>query len=116
MEVGSFIREKRMSFLAKDKKYSLRQVAMRIGIEPSYLSKIERGEKVHLSEPKIKALADEIEEDHDVLLALCGKVSTDLLKVIRARPKLFAALIRELKDVPEASVDRLIQEVRDGKW
>ena len=59
----------------EDRKFSLRQVATRIGIQPSYLSKLERGEQSYLSEEKIIALADELNEDKDVLLALIGKIS-----------------------------------------
>jgi hypothetical protein len=29
---------------------------------------------------------------------------------------LFAALIRELKDMPDHAVLRLVREVRDGEW
>jgi len=61
--LGKYIREKREAFRGKDPSYSLRQVAARIGIEPSYLSKIERGEQTYLSEEKILALARELNED-----------------------------------------------------
>ena len=51
-----------------------------------------------------------------VLLALAGKVSSDLQKAIRRRPELFGSLIRELKDLPDHAVLRIVREVRDGKW
>ena len=51
-----------------------------------------------------------------VLLALAGKVSSDLQSIIRRRPKLFAELIRQLKDMPDHAVLRLVREVRDGEW
>ncbi len=114
--LGPFIREKREALYAQDRKYSLRQVAGRIGIEPSYLSKIERGEQVYLSEEKLVALAADLGEDPDVLLALSGKVSKDIQEVIRKRPQLFAQLIRELKNAPDKAVLRIVREVRDGKW
>jgi len=113
---GGFIREKREKLRVDNRKYSLRQVASRIGIEPSYLSKIERGEQKHLSEEKIVALANDLHEDPDVLLALSGKVSKDIQEVIRKRPKLFAKLIRDLKDLPDQAVLKIVREVRDGKW
>jgi transcriptional regulator with XRE-family HTH domain len=114
--IGHYIRERREKLRIKDRRYSLRQVANRIGVEPSYLSKIERGERVSLSEKKIIALAKELNEDPDVLLALSGKVSSDLQEIIRKRPKLFAQLIRDLKDTPDHAVLRIVREVRDGKW
>lgn len=113
---GSYIREQREALREEDKSFSLRQVASRIGVEPSYLSKVERGEEAPPSEAKIIALAQVLDEDPDMLLAMAGKISSDLQEVIRKRPELFAQLIRELKDMPDNAVLRLVREVRDGKW
>jgi HTH-type transcriptional regulator, competence development regulator len=96
--------------------FSLRQVASRVGVEPSYLSKIERGLEPRPSEETTRALARALGEDPDVLLAMAGKVSGDLQEIIRKRPQLFAQLIRELKNMPDRSVLRLVREVRDGNW
>jgi transcriptional regulator with XRE-family HTH domain len=113
---GEYLRERREELRSEDKRFSLRQVAGRIGVEPSYLSRVERGEPVSLSEEKIIALAGVLKEDPDVRLALSGKVSSDIQEVIRRRPKLFAQLIRELKNAPDHAVLRIVREVRDGKW
>ena len=113
---GQYIRDRRLRLQKEDRKYSLRQVAARAGIEPSYLSKLERGQQSYLSEEKILALAHELKEDSDVLLALNGKISKDIQEIIRKRPQLFAQLIRELKNVPDKAVLRLVREVRDGNW
>jgi len=43
-QFGQHIRDTREELRKGDRRYSLRQVAQRIGIEPAYLSKIERGE------------------------------------------------------------------------
>ncbi len=99
-----------------DRPLSLRKLAALIEVEPSYLSKVERGETPPPSEVKIAALARELGEDPDVLLAMAGKVSSDLQEVIRKRPQLFAELIRQLKDAPEHAVLRLVRDVRDGQW
>jgi transcriptional regulator with XRE-family HTH domain len=114
--LGRYIREKREAFRGKDPSYSLRQVAGRIGIEPSYLSKIERGEQTYLSEEKILALARELNEDPDLLLALSGKISSDVQEIIRKRPQLFSQLIREFKKLPDQAVLHIVREVRDGIW
>jgi len=113
---GDYIRQRREQRRQTDPGFSVRQVAARIGVEPSYLSKVERGETPPPSEAKIRALALELDDDPDVLLAMAGKVSTDLMEVIRQRPQLFASLLRELKDQPEHAVLRLVREVRDGNW
>ena len=69
-----------------------------------------------MTEEKIYALANELNEDPDVLLALSGKVSQDIQEIIRKRPQIFAQLIRELKDMPDHAVLRIVREVRDGNW
>jgi transcriptional regulator with XRE-family HTH domain len=113
---GHHLRRRREDLRKHDRRYSLRQVAVRVGIEPAYLSKIERGEFAPPGEETIRSLARELEEDPDVLLALAGKVSTDLKEIILKRPQLFAELLRELKKAPDQAVLRLVREVRDGKW
>lgn len=113
---GRNIRTRREHLQLNDKRFSLRQVAMRIGIEPAYLSKIERGEVSPPSEATTVRLARELGEDPDVLLALAGKVSGDLRNIIRKRPKLFAELIRQLKEAPDHALLRVVREVRDGDW
>jgi transcriptional regulator with XRE-family HTH domain len=113
---GPYVRDRRERLRRDDPRFSVRQVAERIGVEPSFLSKVERDEVPPPSEEKIVALARELDEDADVLLALAGKVSSDLQRVIRRRPELFAALIRELKNAPDHAVVRLVREVRDGNW
>ena len=115
-EFGEYVRQRRVQRQQDDPQFSLRRVAAAIDVEPSYLSKIERGEQPPPGEKTILALARELGEDPDVLLALAGKVSADLQAIIRKRPKLFAQLIRELKDLPDHAVLRLVREVRDGNW
>src|SRR5688572_5004879 len=98
---GDYIRQQRLQLQETDANYSLRRVAAAIDVEPSYLSKVERGEQPPPSEQTVLALAKELGEDPDMLLALAGKVSQELQAIIRKRPKLFAQLIRELKDLPD---------------
>jgi transcriptional regulator with XRE-family HTH domain len=115
-EFGAYVRDRRERLRKADPRFSVRQLAHRLGVEPSYLSKVERGETAPPSEAKIILLAEELEDDPDMLLAMAGKVSSDLQAVIRKRPELFGTLIRELKDMPEHAVLRLVREVRDGTW
>ncbi len=113
---GKSVRTIRERLRQEDRRFSLRQVAIRIGVEPAYLSKIERGDVAPPSEATTVRLARELGEDPDVLLALGGKVSGDLQAIIRKRPKLFAELIRQLKEAPDDAILRVVREVRDGQW
>ncbi len=94
----------------------MRQVAFRVGVEPAYLSKVERGDVAPPSEATTVRLARELGEDPDVLLAMAGKVSGDLQQIIRKRPRLFADLIRQLRQAPDDAILRVVREVRDGEW
>jgi transcriptional regulator with XRE-family HTH domain len=116
MSFGSYLRRQREALLASDPGCSVRGVASRVGVQPSYLSKVERDEVAPPSEATIVRLAEALGEDPDVLLALAGKVSKDLQAIIRKRPKLVAQLLRELKRAPDHAVLRLVREVRDGDW
>jgi len=115
-DFGDFVRERREALREMDKGVSLRKVAERIEVQPSYLSKVERGDVAPPSEATILRLAKELEVDGDVLLAMGGKVSTDLKEAIRKRPQLFGELIREMRDLPDHAVLRLVREIRDGDW
>jgi HTH-type transcriptional regulator, competence development regulator len=114
--LGEFLRQRREQLREHDPAYSLRQVAERLGVEPSYLSKVERDVGSPPAEDTLIRLAADLELDADVVLALAGKVSSDLQQVIRKRPQLIAELIRQLKDLPDHAVLRLVREVRDGNW
>jgi transcriptional regulator with XRE-family HTH domain len=116
MTYGKHLRTVREALRKTDRSFSLRQVAMRVGIEPAYLSKIERGEVAPPSEATTRKLAAELGEDADVLLAMSGKVSSELLAIILKRPQLFADLLRQLKDAPDKALLRVVREVRDGNW
>ena len=114
---GAFVHKRREALKAADGgRYSLRQVALRIGIEPAYLSKIENEKTESLSEEKIRSLAAELMVDDVELLARANKVPTDVLAIIRTHPRAFADLILALRDKPESAIFRVVREVSDGDW
>jgi HTH-type transcriptional regulator, competence development regulator len=114
--LGEYLRRRRESLAVEDSAFSLRQVAARCGITPAYLSRVERGEVGPPGEETLLRLAKDLDEDPDAMLAMAGKISADLRAVILARPQLFAELIRQLKEMPDRAVLRLVREVRDGDW
>ena len=116
MTLGTYLRIAREQAREQDRAFSLRKVAQRVGIEPAYLSKIERGETPPPSEATIRRLAEELHEKPDLLLAMAGKVSRDLQDIILHRPQLFAELLRQLKDAPDHAILSVVKEVRDGDW
>lgn len=116
MQFGEYLRSSRERKKNTDPSFSVRQLAQRVGIEPAYLSKIERGQQPPPGEETIQRLALALNEDPDVLLAMAGKVSRDLRDAICRRPQLFARLLRELKSAPDHAILRIVREVKDGDW
>lgn len=116
LSFGDHVRRRRKELRAESSEFSVRKVAGRVGIEPAYLSKIELGQMSPPGEETIRKLANELDEDPDVLLAMAGKVSTDLRAIIMRRPRLFADLIRQLKDMPDHAILRIVRQVKDGDW
>lgn len=116
MTFGNHARTARERRRSRNRAFSVRQVARRIGVEPAYLSKIERDQVAPPSEATIRRLAEELDEDPDVLLAMAGKVSSDLREIILRRPRLFADVLRQLKEMPDHAILRVVREVRDGNW
>lgn len=116
MSYGSYIRSARERRYAVDRAYSVRKLAQRVGVEPAYLSKIERDQAPPPSEATTRRIAEELSEDPDLLLAMSGKVSADLQRIIVERPLLFASLLRQLRDAPDHAILRVVREVRDGAW
>lgn len=72
----------------------LRQFAKTVGVSATYLSKVERGELPPPAEDKVRTIARLIGRDADEMLALAGKVSTDLQDIIKQRPREMAAFLR----------------------
>ena len=93
-----------------------RQTAERIGVEPTHLSKIERGGIYPPTEDTVRRLAADLGEDADLLLARAGLVASDILEVIAKRPTLFAEIIRGLGDVSDQELSALVHKVRNGVW
>lgn len=114
--LGDYLRQRRETLATKDSSFSLRQLAVRCGVTPAYLSRVERDEVPPPGEETLLKLATELLEDPDVLLAMAGKISADLRQVILSRPKLFADLIRSIKSMPDQAVLKIVRDVRDGEW
>ncbi|QGY40127.1 helix-turn-helix domain-containing protein [Pseudodesulfovibrio cashew] len=94
---GDYIRARRESLREGNPEYSIRKVAKRIGIHHSYLSKIERGEPASLSEKRMVALAEELGDDPDLLLAMNGKVSEDIRRAVFEDPEWVLEKLGQIK-------------------
>jgi len=102
--------------LRKARGVSLRRLAKSVEKDHTYLSKIEYGKVPPPSAEVVLALADELGEDPDVLMVMAGHLPDGLRDIIMKRPELFAQLIRQLKEVPDNAILRVVREVKDGDW
>jgi len=116
MGIGPYIRERRL-----EKGLTLRGFAQQLGVSPAYVSQVENEYETARSpsEEFLKRVADLLDEDIDVLLAMVGKVSSELQAVIVEHPQKYASLLRQLKGSSEETVSVVLEtarQVRDGKW
>ena len=105
---GAYVRQKR-----EDREIGLRKMAKKIGISPTYLSKIERDEFSPPAEDKVKAIAEILDVDVDELLALAGKVSSDITQIIREHPHNMASLIRGTRGMSEGEMAKVLKEIAE---
>ena len=92
MDFGSRIRE-----LRKEKGISLRDFADMVGIDFTYLSKIENGKVDPPSEEKIKIMASQLGVEAEMLLGLAGKISSEQIrKAVESNPDV-GVLLRKLQ-------------------
>jgi transcriptional regulator with XRE-family HTH domain len=90
MKFGPHIRE-----IREAESIGLRELARLIEVEPAYLSKIEREIFPPPSEMLIVKIAGHLGEDPDRLLALAGKIPSDVKDMIIQSEGQLAKLIRE---------------------
>jgi transcriptional regulator with XRE-family HTH domain len=115
---GEQLRQIRLGKRENDPAFSLRKVAAAVGVEPGYLSKVERDVE-RPSDDLIVKLAAILGEEPDVMLGFAGRISEDVRRIIAARPMVFARIVRELKEIdkmPDDAILRVVRVVRDGEW
>lgn len=94
---GDYIREKREALRRDNPEYSIRRVALRIGIHHSYLSKIERGEPASLSEKRVLALAEELGENPELLMVMSGRVPESLRRAVFSDPEWVVQVLERIQ-------------------
>ena len=100
---------KRVRHLRKARNLTQRELAVRLGVSFTYISKVEN-EKLHFgdfpSEKFIHKLADALNADEDELLLLADKVPEVIRRRVKERPDVF----RTLADLDDKTLDGLIAQ------
>jgi transcriptional regulator with XRE-family HTH domain len=97
--------------LREKKKMSLRKFAETAGVSPTFQSKMERDEFAPPARDTIKRMAQVLEHDEDVLLALAGKVNDDIPAIVQKRPQLMGTFFRRAGKLSDESIEKLIQQM-----
>ena len=110
MRFGALVRREREA-----KEIGLREMAKKIGMSPTYLSKIERGDFDPPAEDKVRKIAEIIGHDADELLALAGRVASDLTEIIRRRPRELADFLRSAQGLSAEDIARFARQAQKAK-
>jgi len=103
---------KRVRQLRQAKGWTLRDLAPKVGVGFTYLSKVEN-EKLDFgdypSEKLIRKLAKALDADLDELLLLADKVPDDIRQRVKQRPEAF----RKIARLDDRTLDRLLAQIEE---
>lgn len=91
-----------------------RDLANQVGIDFTYLSKIETGKMSPPSQETIRKLAKALDTDEDELLVLAGRVPDDVKDVV-TRSRQLPAFLREIRDLDDDEIEQLKQKAKKIK-
>jgi HTH-type transcriptional regulator, competence development regulator len=114
-ELGALIRRLREEKRRSDPTFSVRQFAEKIGISPTYLSKVELGKVDPPATDRLIAIAELLGADPDTVLIQANRIPPDVIEIVRRRPKVMVALLRAADGVTEAEVAATTQELQQRK-
>lgn len=85
---------------------------MAVGISPTFLSKVERGEFDPPAADKIIKIAELLGVNADELLALANKVDPELEKIIKEQPQALPDLLRTVRGMSAEELRKLTERAR----
>ena len=89
---------RRLRELRKTKFLSQKQLAAMVGLDFTYVSKVETGSMPPPSEETIKKLAEALHANADDLIMLAGKVPEELQAIVSRNVPVMPDLLRAIKD------------------
>ncbi len=103
--------------LRNEKGIKLRKFAEMVGVSPTYISKIERGDFEPPKEDRVKKMAEILDYDPDKLLSEADKADSDLVNKIINNPGVVPAFLRtvSIKEMEKILKDKEIKGRKDGK-
>lgn len=107
---GQTLRNLRM---AKD--VTLRDMARRLDLTPTYLSQVEQGKFAPPTEDRIKQMGEILDLDQaqvDELVAMAGRVSKDLHDVVTEHPREMATFLRTARGLTGEDIRELTERAQ----
>jgi transcriptional regulator with XRE-family HTH domain len=104
---GQFVRDRRTA-----KGLSLRKFAELVGVSPTYLSQVEKGNCDPPTAERVRRMAEILGENADELTALAGRVPDDLPRLIQKHPTRLPVFIREASDLTPDQLQVLTEQAR----
>jgi HTH-type transcriptional regulator, competence development regulator len=102
---------RRIQQLRRDQGLTQRQVAAELGIDFTYLSKLENDRGEPPGEETVRKLAAILHTDSEELLALAGKIPSELR--LRAQQDIeFARFLRRLPDIPDEELQDIYRQLK----
>jgi transcriptional regulator with XRE-family HTH domain len=109
MDFGERLRELRLQ-----RGLNQRKLAEQVGVDFTYLSKIETGKMPPPSQETIVKLADKLDADLDELLVLADRVPDDVKDIV-TKSREHPAFLREIRDLDESELGELRRRAREIK-
>src|SRR5213082_2856107 len=101
----------RIQRLRRERGFTQRQVAGELGIDFTYLSKLENDRGEPPGEDTVRRLAAVLQTDEEMLLALAGKVPPELRERAQ-REVAFARLVRRLPSITDEELRDLSKDLK----
>ena len=107
---GKVLREKRVA-----KGFSLRKFAEQVEVSPTYLSQVEQGNVDPPTAERVRRMAELLGENPDEMIALAGRISEDLPKIIHEQAAEMPQLLRAASGLTADQIRQLREAIRKMK-
>lgn len=114
VEFGRLIRSLRQEKQKTDPSYSLRRFAEKVGLSPTFVSKMETGDFAPPSAEKIKRIAELLDYNTDKLLRMANKLDTEFKEIIHEK-KAMADFLRTASGFSEEELRSMTEELKEKK-
>lgn len=114
---GDIVREARERLKVGNPEFSLRRFAVRVGISPTFLSKVETNEFPAPKAKKVIKIAEALGLDPNMLLAKAGRIAPDLKRIVTEKQPEMAEFLRTAEGMSAAQWGEMLaaaKKIKEG--